>query len=926
MKKTCFKILSLALTLVMLLGVVSAVNFTALAAGEGQTADNPVYVTTYVGLRDALANPNITYVKLGNTAGVKPVSVGSVQVGSGKYAISVVGAKHLTLDGTAKFGSVNGNSGLIALSANASLTIDGNGVLQYWHGQNIGVGAALVMTESGSTLTISAVNNVTIEGAGSADRLYDLWGELVEEEQNYAFAIYASNGDLNIHGGKFTGVRNTFDGSNNVITYAVAVSGKNVKTNITGGEFSSSSWLTYYNHAYGVSLNNIDPEKTSISGGTFYNGIKLGYISPPVYLSDIVDEDCDIANDVTGKLVNLENTNDLWDEDYSYTVYPFASMYDWGEFTPEWEDSTSNFMSKESNLDVVANFSFDATELSNEEKAKGFSIRKSYGVRINNASSFAYTNSKTTEGPLSGSVRFDNTGNYIVYCYIELLYHGQMVNRKLRGISYLIREDEKLTAVLASSDPPKIGSTMPIVINDRPEYVWMVSQWYTSDAMGHKLNALSNANRVQAGSYYALEIRCYGLPGYELADNAVCYLNGEVLTGVPSGDGVMVFTALYKTHDYYLNITDAVAPVYGENTGDYLYDYLPTVEDNFSDAFDQVGWYWQDENGVNFEGEFEKGKTYYLCYELIRDGGGLPLASQIFARVNREEPDDMTVQYSACLTVKKAFVAVDRIYDFDIIFTDDTMFRENHSATVDLDKTEQLLGASISGYEPTYQWYVNGFPVDGATEATYSFEDGSANDNVYVVMRAGAVWCRSQGYRIAYDDTINATIDTPVAGMMATDATSSFRLAEGSLCNVMNANWKDAEGNLFEGEFVVGEEYTFVVVLKRNVQRFNIDTMVLINGKPATVVVHIVDDHNAAISYTFVCEDNVLYGDANLDGIVNSLDAAQVLKHDAFLIELEGAALIAADVNGDGTVNSLDAAQILKYDAFLIEKFPVEEA
>ncbi len=70
---------------------------------------------------------------------------------------------------------------------------------------------------------------------------------------------------------------------------------------------------------------------------------------------------------------------------------------------------------------------------------------------------------------------------------------------------------------------------------------------------------------------------------------------------------------------------------------------------------------------------------------------------------------------------------------------------------------------------------------------------------------------------------------------------------------------------------------------------------------------------------------DVVYGDVNNDGFIDSLDAAQVLKYDALLIELDGAALVAADVNGDGFVDSLDAAQILKYDALLIENFPVED-
>ena len=66
---------------------------------------------------------------------------------------------------------------------------------------------------------------------------------------------------------------------------------------------------------------------------------------------------------------------------------------------------------------------------------------------------------------------------------------------------------------------------------------------------------------------------------------------------------------------------------------------------------------------------------------------------------------------------------------------------------------------------------------------------------------------------------------------------------------------------------------------------------------------------------------NILCGDVNGDGVVNSLDAAQTLKHDAQLIVLDVAAYVAADVNGDGIVNSLDAAMILKYDADIIDSF-----
>ncbi len=63
--------------------------------------------------------------------------------------------------------------------------------------------------------------------------------------------------------------------------------------------------------------------------------------------------------------------------------------------------------------------------------------------------------------------------------------------------------------------------------------------------------------------------------------------------------------------------------------------------------------------------------------------------------------------------------------------------------------------------------------------------------------------------------------------------------------------------------------------------------------------------------------DDYLKGDLNLDGIVNSLDAAYVLKYDADLInDLNEVQLSNGDINTDGNVDNLDAALILKYDAF----------
>lgn len=65
-----------------------------------------------------------------------------------------------------------------------------------------------------------------------------------------------------------------------------------------------------------------------------------------------------------------------------------------------------------------------------------------------------------------------------------------------------------------------------------------------------------------------------------------------------------------------------------------------------------------------------------------------------------------------------------------------------------------------------------------------------------------------------------------------------------------------------------------------------------------------------------------LLGDANNDGIVNSIDSAMILQYDVNMIEANMIFLAVCDVNGDGSVNSIDAAMILQFDVGMIEQFP----
>ena len=75
------------------------------------------------------------------------------------------------------------------------------------------------------------------------------------------------------------------------------------------------------------------------------------------------------------------------------------------------------------------------------------------------------------------------------------------------------------------------------------------------------------------------------------------------------------------------------------------------------------------------------------------------------------------------------------------------------------------------------------------------------------------------------------------------------------------------------------------------------------------------DDDFRAIYFGNV--PDVLYGnkigDANLDGVVNTGDAATISKYAAGLIDIGEFAYALSDVNNDGLVNQTDAELVLQY-------------
>ncbi len=82
----------------------------------------------------------------------------------------------------------------------------------------------------------------------------------------------------------------------------------------------------------------------------------------------------------------------------------------------------------------------------------------------------------------------------------------------------------------------------------------------------------------------------------------------------------------------------------------------------------------------------------------------------------------------------------------------------------------------------------------------------------------------------------------------------------------------------------------------------------------------------AGTNGTITISSATMYGDVNLDGKVNAMDATLVARSAVGTYTLSEAGKLNADVNGDGRINAMDATLIARYAVKYITVFPVEAA
>ncbi len=148
--------------------------------------------------------------------------------------------------------------------------------------------------------------------------------------------------------------------------------------------------------------------------------------------------------------------------------------------------------------------------------------------------------------------------------------------------------------------------------------------------------------------------------------------------------------------------------------------------------------------------------------------------------------------------------------------------------------------------------------------------------------------------------------------------------ASGENCEVSLSSTKAEEGDtvtftLTAAENATGEPTVTVKTTSGTAVAYSESNGTYSFTMPASAVV-------VTAVYEASSETDIIYGDANGDGVVNSIDATMVTRHALKVLTLSDDAQTCCDVNGDGVINSIDATIITRYALKVITVFPVENS
>ena len=493
--KTRFKskLLSILLVFVMVLALVPFASLTAFAASGSGTESDPVYVTNYAELKEALERDSDTWIVVDNFNNgnyytlVSGVDYSQTSLDDSAYACGAINIpteknKHLTINTTIDCRTASTQSGSLLYSFinnRGNLTIDGSGTIAVSF--NAGNYANAIIFNQG---------NLIIDAPITLDAT-------CKTVQSYGRAIMNHTGTFTISDGTYIGFKsNTLGTLGNVGALWQASENANKESIISGGQFQLKNENGIVSNNYALVNSGVD--NLTLKGGTFYGiyasqySLKLSALlgSYCKFQKNGADFNASSLSDSTDVL-SVVNTNLIPTVNLTVTAplngdnpsAPSISTDNVTIYAHEWKDSS------ESNMSSFSTF------------VGGETYRLQ--VRVNTTKEF----SKNTEIYINGQIATVKSfaENYIL-CYIDY-----------------IASNEQIDTVQVGLDTPMVGGnvTAPYLYTSTVELTQ--HEWYP------------DVEQYEAGHNYKLTFRIAPKTGYEFSDGVRVVINGKQATITSQG-------------------------------------------------------------------------------------------------------------------------------------------------------------------------------------------------------------------------------------------------------------------------------------------------------------------------------------------------------------------------------------------------------
>ncbi len=216
--------------------------------------------------------------------------------------------------------------------------------------------------------------------------------------------------------------------------------------------------------------------------------------------------------------------------------------------------------------------------------------------------------------------------------------------------------------------------------------------------------------------------------------------------------------------------------------------------------------------------------------------------------------------------------------------------------------TASTMAVTPYGATVSYQWYADGAAISGATSSTFTPDDTYIGKSIHVIVSGTGSYegtLTSQAFTLLKTANDYATTQTPSL-VSKTDTTLVITERTGYEISVDGVNWQSS------GTFTGLTPNTLYRVYYRH-GAFPTQQA----GQPGAGILRVITDVDPNAPVIPEPPVEVLIGDVDFDGIVNTTDAKLILRHIMGSITLEGDALTAADFNDDGVINTSDVRSLL---------------